>query len=246
MRARDNRRQRLYNAERAVTLPESAAAKRLLHGGKRVESTGNISIEACQAYVDHVTRSAWFQRRWGRQSLTVTHKVYGAATGGGGEVTLPPWARTEWVILHEIAHNLTPRQHAAHGPEFAAVFLTLVRQQMGKVAYDLLRGALRDQRFGKVAPLVRPNPAFADLVVARAELEAKAARQARSRSRIEREREQRQREATQRRLLGYTARAEAQASIRALIKAGHFGAPGSADRKAALRVARRLGEPLAG
>lgn len=240
MTERDNRRQRLYDAERAVTLPESATARRLLHEGKRVASTGNISIEACQSYVDYVTMTAWFQRRWGRRRLTVRHKVHGNATAdlGGTTICLPPWAREEWTILHEVAHCLTPSSAAAHGPEFVAAYLTLVRQQMGKAAYDLLRESLRTHRFGRIASLIKPNPNLA--VVPRAELEAKVARAARERARTQRAEREAQRARTHRRLVGYEARHNARSTLRALIKDGHFGPAGSASRQAALATARAL------
>jgi hypothetical protein len=60
------------------------------------------------------------------------------------------------VILHEVAHNLTAtcdggRYCAPHGPEFAAVFLFLVRYRMGAQAARWLRAAYREHRV-KVAP----------------------------------------------------------------------------------------------
>lgn len=241
MRARDNRRQRLYDAERAATYTDSAAATKYLRNGAKVASTGSVAIEACQHYVDHVTNSAWFQRRWGRKSLTVRHKVYGSATASscGSIVSLPPWAREEWTILHEVAHCVTAAQHAAHGPEFAAAFLTLVRQQMGKASYDSLRAAMRERRV-KIGPLVKPDPRYAQRVVPRATIEArraKADREAKARART---RAAEERAARERRLTGYSARRENAEAIRLLVRAGHFGPAGSAGRKAALATAKAL------
>lgn len=238
-RSRDTQRKRIYDAEDTALLTESAAAKRLLHNGKRVTSTGNISIEACQAYVDHVTSAAWFQRRWGVARLRVKHKVHGKATGGYGRVTLPPWARNEATILHEIAHGLVPGACAWHGPEFAAIYLTLVKHTMGAESYANLRASMRERRV-RVAALPKPDPNRVARVVPRAAIEAKAARAAREEARATREQRQREREASHRRQTGRTVRQASAACIRALVKDGHFGPAGSAGRKAALATARAL------
>lgn len=54
------------------------------------------------------------------------------------------WAWRELVVLHELAHHitaLTSANAAAHGAEFAAVYLRLVNQQLGATAELLLRAA---------------------------------------------------------------------------------------------------------
>ena len=139
-----------------------------------------------------------------------------------------------------MAHCLTwdDTSIAPHGPEFAATYLTLVRQQMGKAAYDALRAALREHRYGKIGPLVKPDPSRT--VTPRAQIEQRERAAARARSAREKAEQQQRREQTHRRLVGYTSRAEAQAVLRALIKDGHFGPTGSASRKAALATARAL------
>lgn len=150
-KVRDTQRQRLYDAERAATLTPSDTARRLMIDAPRVPSTGAVTVEACQQYIDHLCQSAWFQRRWGLRKFTARHKAYGSATHtsgwGGGIVSLPPWARDEWVLLHEVAHGLTGYSDcAAHGPEFAGVFLTLVEHRMGKSAGASLREAFKAKR----------------------------------------------------------------------------------------------------
>lgn len=147
-RKRDTQKQRVYDAENTAleSVPATRTGERLLYGGKKVLSTGSVSIEACQEYVDWLCQQAWFQRRWGRQRLTVRHKVYGSARGGYGRVTLPPWARKEWVILHEVAHGLLPKPHAWHGPEFVGIYLTLVRFVLGEEAGRQFLDALRKEK----------------------------------------------------------------------------------------------------
>lgn len=155
---RDNQKQRLYNAEDSLRSLHSETATRLLIDAPRVPSTNNISIEACQAYVDHLTQSAWFQRRWGRRKMRVVQKTYGKSTGGYGKIALPPWGRCESVILHEVAHELTIGARIAdHGPEFAGVLLTLVEHRMGKDAAAVLRERFKTYRVRKSMALV-PKP----------------------------------------------------------------------------------------
>jgi hypothetical protein len=61
-------------------------------------------------------------------------------------VTLPPWARTEHVILHEVAHGLLPKPHAWHGPEYVGIFLTLVRHTLGEDAGRRFSDKLRQHK----------------------------------------------------------------------------------------------------
>lgn len=44
------------------------------------------------------------------------------------------WALRELVVLHELAHHLTPLSYAAHGPEFVANYITLLERAMGPEA----------------------------------------------------------------------------------------------------------------
>lgn len=155
---RDNQRKRLYGAERVIWSHTSEAARRLLVDTERVPSTGNITIEACQDYVDHLTQSAWFQRRWGLLTIRVKHKTSGKATGGYGRISLPPFGRCEAVILHEVAHNLSDfTWNAPHGPEFAGMLLTLVEHRMGKDTATLLRRSYREHRV-RVSMRLVPDP----------------------------------------------------------------------------------------
>ena len=246
---RDTQRKRVYDAETALfrdaaTHPgDSAAAKRLLHQGARVTSTGNITIEACQAYVDHLIRSAWFQRRWpevARRGVTCRHKVYGNATWSpSGYISLPPWARDEATILHEVAHAVTPRE-VAHGPEYAAAMLALVGHRMGPEAAKALREQYREHRV-RIAAAPKPNTRVA--VIPRADQERNAA----AAKRAERQRAAREQEAARARhrlrLLSRDAATEAEAVIRELVAIGAFGESGTKSRRAALDVARALNSP---
>lgn len=216
---RDTQKQRVYAADGGWPGHSAAATKHLINGPK-VDGTGSVTIEACQAYVDHVTSSAWFQSRWGRRRITVKHKVYGTATGYYGRMCLPPWSRTEATILHELAHALTVDQgYASHGPEFAGVLLTLVRYQVGTEAATAYRAALREARARYNLTAV-PSPGTRT-VVTRTSL-AKAAREQASAP------------------LSMAEVTRAADYITRAVKAGQLGAVGTQTRDSALATARAL------
>lgn len=158
---RDNRRQRLYNAEQVLRNKRpSVLGKRHLtdsqrHGyirqWVRVNPDDEHATEtrplyypatdSVQDYVDAVLATAWFRRRWGYQSISVSHSHgSGSHAFDHGVIEMGcEHRRSESVILHEIAHILTPWPYAHHGPEFAATLLTLVKHQMGAEHATALR-----------------------------------------------------------------------------------------------------------
>lgn len=70
-----------------------------------------------------IGRPSWGQRR------ALAHHSH--------RITLPRWARNEWVILHEAAHRLTPRDEA-HGPRFVSVLIGLASRHLGYDANQLM------------------------------------------------------------------------------------------------------------
>lgn len=129
MRPRDSQRQRLYDAEQgslgAISKP--------------------LTFEGCVEYLRLVKSRPWYRTRWANGGAGVVVRSNGqGGRAGSGEIRLGEWARQEVVVLHELAHTLTPTYTcAAHGPEFAGVLLFLVRHQMGKAAGDALRAGYR-------------------------------------------------------------------------------------------------------
>lgn len=147
-RPKDMQKSRVYAHE--AYEGSSDLAVRLLAQGKRY-STGNVHIDSCQEYVDSVLSRAWFVRRWPAVHIYVQHKSGGNAYGyrlgqHQGRITLPVFARTERIILHEIAHVLTPGKYASHGPEWAGVYLELVRYMVGKDAAAQVRDRFKQGR----------------------------------------------------------------------------------------------------
>jgi putative metallohydrolase (TIGR04338 family) len=104
--------------------------------GEENRHLGLLSLEECEAYVAKVWSRVWdagFPTK-GRSSTPPTVKDgrgTRCAYSYGGEIGLPRWARKEWVILHELAHELTANKFAAHGPEFVACYLRLVEIFLG-------------------------------------------------------------------------------------------------------------------
>jgi hypothetical protein len=214
-RPRDSQRSRLYAAERG------------LQHGVHVMRTRNAperwSVDQCQRYVDGITESAWFVRRWGKRRILVLPGRNGGH-GNGDFITLGVWARQEIVVLHELAHCLAPRECAAHGPEFAGVLLFLVRTKLGTEAWTKLRGEYRRHRV-RVSNRALPSPSQHKLEQVR--------------------RAARERKAAANRPPARWDVATAAATIRRAVKAGQLGASGRRPRTHALETARAL-EKLCG
>lgn len=130
-RPRDSQRARLYRAEGAV------------HSGCRLPT-----VDRMQAWVDGLVATDWFVARWGDRSFEVRpgfgHRR--ATADQNGVLQMPKWARSELVLLHEVAHCLTPLTVASHGPEYAGILLALARRGMGPGTAQLLEDAFDRER----------------------------------------------------------------------------------------------------
>jgi putative metallohydrolase (TIGR04338 family) len=128
-RPRDSQRARLYRAEDEVGV------------GRRLST-----VPLLQAYVDALAATSWFEARWGSRTFDVRpgHGHRRATAARDGVLQMPRWARTEVVVLHEVAHCLTPVEFPAHGPEYAGVLLSLVRR-----AIDPGTGQRLEDAFGR-------------------------------------------------------------------------------------------------
>lgn len=125
---RDSQRSRVYAAENTVY---------------RHKQT--IPNDKLQATVDAILDKRVIRSRWGIKSVRVE---FGRSRGVsyGGMIALGVGARNEWVICHELAHELTPHQYASHGPEFCGIYLFLVENVIGKEAAAKLRAAFKAGR----------------------------------------------------------------------------------------------------
>jgi putative metallohydrolase (TIGR04338 family) len=186
----DNQRSRIYGAEQWIRDKkyQSKLGEKMLQPQKirklyKAETNEYIgyvvevpaSTKQCKAYMEKVVSYEWFTARW--RISTPSYVEGNAPLVGDGrarrnacwdansyEIKLPQWARTEAVILHEMAHWIVDRatvpredgqgfwrpqydrDHAAHGIEFAAVFLELVRLQLGAEATKALKDGYKVKR----------------------------------------------------------------------------------------------------
>lgn len=141
-RERDSQRSKVYRAERQADIT-----------GERFPE-----IPGVEAYLRRVFSHKWFKRRYPRAFRFRVHDGRGRRSALGWsagltiEMKLPKWARTEGIILHELAHGLTDQKagyrirHAAHGWEFCETFLALVYHYQGGVAGNRLKESFGENR----------------------------------------------------------------------------------------------------
>ena len=156
MTARDSQRSRVYAAEEFVRTLFDRAAQ---HSSRTIDFFGAqltlppegrfASMPSVQRYVDDVLALPAVIARWpGPGPLTVRARRAASAahyenSSGTGIIAVPDrnsadWAMRELVLLHEIAHHLTP-EGPAHGPGFIATFCELAGLVMGPEVGHVLR-----------------------------------------------------------------------------------------------------------
>lgn len=163
---RDSQRSKVYAAEKA--LPGYLTERRL------------ETVPELQAYVDEVTRSEWFRWRFPRLGsaramgglvpvLVLDGRGRRSACASGRTISMPCFARSRMVVLHELAHvcilfdpSVRPGSYAAHGWEFCAIYLELVRQFFDQPMHDALVWSFRTHRVQFARPVAaRRAPALA-------------------------------------------------------------------------------------
>jgi len=98
-----------------------------------------------QPYVDKVLATRAVQSRWGQRHIRV-ELTRGGARAVGNSIRLGVRTRNEAIILHEVAHCLTPGRYAAHGPEFVGVLRFLVQTMFSATDRRALDESLRKYR----------------------------------------------------------------------------------------------------
>lgn len=134
-RPRDNQRSRVYAWERSASLELC---------GRSLYEAEFRTLAECEAFAAPIWRAergrlglagklapAIERPSWGQRS---------AFAHNDHRITLPRWARSRWVILHELAHRLTPRDEA-HGPRFVGVLMGLLARHVDLDAVELMRTA---------------------------------------------------------------------------------------------------------
>ena len=170
--ARDHQRQRLYASERTFFI--EMAPDLGIPPPRRVVESGNykgtpvdfITLDECKTFLTTLQSSDYYRRAGGFQRITL-HSGAGNRRATYNEykkrIKLPLWARTRWVIAHELAHHLThrdPRDLPAHGASFARHFIELVRVGSGETCANGLESQfaidgldVRDLADMKIKPL---------------------------------------------------------------------------------------------
>jgi putative metallohydrolase (TIGR04338 family) len=130
-RRRDSQRSRVYAWERAI---------------RNRDERGFNSIDEVEAFALPI----WRKER-GRYGLAkAAPPRFKAARWGqrraiaydSHEISLPRgWGRQPSVVLHELAHRLTPSDAQAHGPRFVAVLIGLLARHAGYDAQRLVEVA---------------------------------------------------------------------------------------------------------
>lgn len=116
-----------------------------------------LTLPAVKRFVHGVLAEPWFEQEFGTlpevriKDGRGTRHAYSAYDPKRRSVlfSFPRWARSTPVLLHEIGHAASLRRHgliAAHGPEFAAVYLHLIKHHLGADAHARLSEAFAKHR----------------------------------------------------------------------------------------------------
>ncbi len=135
-RKRDTQRSRVYAWE-ALAVQQCT--------GRSIHDPDFKTLDECIAFADPIWR-----RERGRLGLAgkaappIERPSWGqtsALAHASHRITLPRWARSRWVILHELAHRLTPDRStdAGHGPRFVGCLIGLASRWIGYDASLLMR-----------------------------------------------------------------------------------------------------------
>jgi putative metallohydrolase (TIGR04338 family) len=138
-RPRDSQRGRLYKAEGACFGYDWPKMK---------------TLDEVTDYVAWITGTKWWAKRYpsiapGSVRVTDGRGRRNAEARGIDHILLPRAMRTQWIVLHELAHLGTnsiyrSRTYAGHGPEFAVEYLALVQRFLGRDWSGQLRDYFRD------------------------------------------------------------------------------------------------------
>ena len=153
-RPRDSQRKKVYVAERVAFEKLELFASRYPGGfSGDWKPLDDNSIQGTRRYVRQVIGS----KRWAtlvhRYDYPYENSVIKVkdgrgctfARGGSRGVTLPVWARSKPIVLHELAHTLTfhEKQVGPHGWLFCRAFLDLVGTFIGADAKKELKASFR-------------------------------------------------------------------------------------------------------
>lgn len=142
----DSQRQKAYDAEGIAF--DADGTPRLKY------RVGDGGIADAQKFVDAIFASAFLREKYEFTKAAplvvpgVGQRKRGCYKWAKNEIHLPEWTRQNWYVLHECAHAFVPKTptRPAHGWEWAACYLDLVRVYMGRGYEEKLIAAFRAKR----------------------------------------------------------------------------------------------------
>ena len=153
---RDSQKARVYGADQQVRRMFDTARKT----GSTLVSVANSdlvlpseilfgSLDGVRTYLTVVQSSDWYRDCWPtsppvkvrqRRGNRLAHYSQGTIALHDDQQRGAHWAMRELVVLHELAHHVTPKD-PGHGAAFCGAFVYLVNNAMGPVAGFVLMHA---------------------------------------------------------------------------------------------------------
>ena len=140
---RDNRRKKLYTAENEAFRGSGFSSP--------LETISDV-----EKYLQKIWSSKVLKKKyprafaWQPPSVADGRGTTRAMAYGSSRISIPLWARTEWVVIHEVSHIVASREQryeiAGHGWEFCSIYLQIVRTMLGKQAHDCLKEMMRKHK----------------------------------------------------------------------------------------------------
>jgi putative metallohydrolase (TIGR04338 family) len=131
---RDTQRSRVYEWERAV----------IKERGVGFYDAEFETLEECEQFMNPIWRKERGRLGLARQRAPeLSRNLWGQRSAWAGDnhvIKLPKWARSRWVILHEMAHRLTSSD-PGHGARFVGCLMGLVARHLEHDVNDLMRVA---------------------------------------------------------------------------------------------------------
>lgn len=138
--------------------PRDVQRHRLYHAQQQVAAflrDALPTVPDIEKYVDDMLACRWLRTYFTAKVLDQIRVVSGwqnrTAYASGSVISMPYWARSRFVVIHEVCHVLCGRHYgedsiADHGAEFAALQLAMVTHFLGQQDGDDLH--LAYTRFG--------------------------------------------------------------------------------------------------
>lgn len=134
---RDPQKHRVYAAERAAFPTPKPGPEGTPAAGPDLPEVADV-----QRYLDKIQTDRWFRRLYPHMYMPFVaadgrglHKHGGNAEAVDQRINIRRDHRYRWVVLHEVAHCLTPAGSQVHGPEYVKIYLALVRHFLGRAAW---------------------------------------------------------------------------------------------------------------